>query len=209
MPDLSAFATLRPSLSVLGPVVTAFPDLISLRLVESLALSNVLEVTLNNWGMTGGQLGYLYSDGDLLHLGAGIRLAFDKWVLAEGAIISLAPGFPAGNPPTFTFTAEVKRPSQTTPQPPLAVVYGAQLREFHPVLHKTAAQPLPGIDATGVCDFLPGLTAGAALKITNLGTRWSGDYRITETILTFDLQSGMKISFAAHRPGEVRTISPG
>ncbi len=212
MPDLTGITTSRPSVSVIGPPVTNLPDLISLRLVENLAQANTLEATFNNWGMIGGQLGYLYSDGNLLHIGAGIRLSVGQVVLAEGTITALAPGFPAGTAPTFTITAEVKRPPQENTlratQPALAVAYGALLREFHPVLHKPANQALLEIDATGVCDFLPGLAPGAALKITNLGTRWSGDYRITESILTFDLQNGMKISFAATRPRDSRPVRP-
>ncbi len=213
MPDSTGIMSSRPSVSVIGPPVTALPGPISLRLIENLAQPNSLEVTLNNWGMIGGQLGYLYSDGNLLHLGAGIRLSVGQDVLAEGTITALAPGFSSGAAPTFTITAEVKRPpleqTLSAPQPTLAVAYGGLLREFHPVLHKTANLTVPEIKATGVCDFLPGLAPGVALKITNLGIRWSGDYRITGTTLTFDLQSGMKISFAGQRPGEVRILSPG
>jgi hypothetical protein len=202
----------RPSVSIHGPAVVTLTDIISIRLSENLAQANVLEVCVNNWGMTNGQTGYLYSDGNLLHIGASISLNIDRLILAEGTVTALAPGFPSGSAPTFTFMVDARRPPQRVglpaPRPALEVSQGQELREFYPILHKTVNSPLPVIDATGTTDFLPDLTAGTILKINGVGANWSGEYAVTETTLTFDLQSGWKISFTAQRHPESRLIQP-
>ncbi len=82
----------------------------------------------------------------------------------------------------------------------LALSYGRELIEFHPVLRKTANLSRPRIDATGMAVGLPMLIAGAKLIISGVGTIWSGEYSVTETTHTFNpKQFGYRTSFACSK----------
>ena len=205
MPDSSPISIIKPRLCVDikgPPVVSLEHDIISIRFNENLAQCNLLEVSVNNWGIgNNGVIGYKYSEGNLLHLGASISLYVGDFILAEGTIVTLAPSFPKGNPPTLMFTVDAKHPPQNTYQRVLrtavALTYPAELVEFHPVLRNSENLSRPRIDATGMVEGgVPILTAGTALKISGVGISYSGEYLVTETTHTFDLQFGYWTRFA-------------
>jgi hypothetical protein len=191
----------RLCVDIKGPPVVGLEDIISIRFSENLAQRNLLEVFVNNWD-TGSQI-YKYSEGNLLRIGASISLYSGDTILADGRIAALAPSFPAGSASTLMFTVDTKHPSQNTllhkPRAALSLSYGRELIEFHPVLRSAANLSRPRIDATGITVGLPMLIAGAKLKISGVGTTWSGEYSVTETTHTFTLQFGYRTSFACSK----------
>jgi len=202
MPD-PYYIQFRLCVDIKGPpVVSLGQDIISIRFNENLAQCNLLEVSVNNWGIgNNGVLGYKYSEGNLLQLGASISLYVSDFVLAEGTIAMLAPSFPNGTPSTLMFTVDAKHPPQETSQrvlqKALTLTYGSELVEFHPVIRNTENLFQPRIVATGMVEGgAPKLIAGTTLKISGVGRVYSGEYMVTETTHTFDLQSGYRIRFA-------------
>ena len=192
----------RLSVDLLGPpVVKLEGDLISIRFSENLTQCELLEVSVNNWDA--GSSSYKYSDGNLLQIGAGIRLYSGDVTLAEGTIATLAPSFPDGSVSTLTFTVEATRSVQNPRQhrlgTALALVYGRELREFHPVLRETPKRARSKIDATGMVEGLPALRAGAIVNIIGVGTAWSGEYAVAETTHTIDSQFGYRTRFVCSR----------
>ena len=192
----------RLCVDVKGPPVARLEDIISIRFRENLAQRNLLEVLVNNWD-TGSQ-SYKYSEGNLLHIGAIISLYSGDTILAGGTIAEVAPRFPEGSASTLMFTVDAKHPPRSTHRrklrAALALSYGRELIEFHPVLRNTANKSRPRIDATGMAVGLPMLIAGAKLKISGVGTIWSGEYSVTETTHTFNPgQSGYRTSFACSK----------
>jgi hypothetical protein len=183
------------------PVVKLEGDIISIRFSENLARCKLLEVSVNNWDP--GSSSYKYSDGNLVRIGAGISLYSGDVILADGTIATLAPSFPDGSTPTLMFTADARHPPQNARQrvlrTALALSYGRELKDFHPVLRDTAKLARPRIDATGIVAGLATLKAGATVKIDGVGTAFSGEYSVTETTHTFDSQSGYLTSFVCSR----------
>lgn len=182
------------------PVVKLEGDIISIRFSENLTQCKLLEVSVNNWDA--GTSSYKYSEGNLLRIGASISLYSGDVMLAEGTIATLAPSFPDGSAPTLTFTVDAKRPPQNPDErgrAALALRYGRELREFHPVLRDTPKLARPRIDATGTVVGLPDLRPGATVKIDGMGTAFSGEYSVTETTHTIDSQSGYRTRFVCSR----------
>jgi hypothetical protein len=172
-------------------------DVQSLRFVESLTRDGAIEATLINWG--GSPSGYTYSEGNAVQVGVQVKLTCGNVTLATGTIASVAPHFNVGVAPTFTFTATVKRPTASGSGTSLQLVYGMDLLEFHPALQPTGNLRRPSIAATGVASGLPALRAGVRLNINGLGSHWSGDYSVTETTHSFDVQHGYRVAFACSR----------
>ena len=192
----------RLAVDVTGPPVGKLEgDLISIRFIENLTQCELLEVSVNNWDA--GSVSYKYSEGNLLHLGAGIRLYSGEVTLAEGTIATLAPHFPEGSPSTLLFTVAPARPVQDPRQPglrtALALTYGRELSEFHPVLRGIPRPAQSRIDATGTVHGMPDLRAGVRVNILGVGTAWSGEYAVTETTHTMDSQSGYRTRFVCSR----------
>ena len=192
----------RLCVDIKGPPVVRLGDIISIRFRENIAPRNLLEVFVNNWDI--GSQSYKYSEGNLLRIGASISLYSGDTILADGTISALAPTFPEGSASTLMFTVDAKHPPRSTQRrklrASLALGYGRELIEFHPVLRKTANLSRHIIDATGLAVGLPMLIAGAKLKISGVGTIWSGEYSVTETTHTFNpRQSGYRTSFACSK----------
>ena len=192
----------RLCVDIKGPPVVRLEDIISIRFSENLAQRNLLEVFVNNWDI--GSQSYKYSEGNLLRIGASISLYSGDTILADGTISALAPTFPEGSASTLMFTVDAKHPPRSTQRrklrASLALGYGRELIEFHPVLRKTANLSRHRMDATGLAVGLPMLMAGAKLKISGVGTIWSGEYSVTETTHTFNpRQSGYRTSFACSK----------
>jgi hypothetical protein len=197
MPDITLVAQ-RLSLEVAGlSAGELLADTISIRYVESLTRDGTLEALLTNWG--GSSLGYKYSEGNVLRIGAQVTLSCGDVVLATGTINALAPHFNMDTVPTLAFTAMVRRPVANGSGPAVALQYGANLLEFHPVLQSTGNVRRQSIAATGVASVLPTLRAGVRATITGLGAHWSGAYSVTETTHSFDAQQGYRIAFACSR----------
>lgn len=197
MPDIS-LTSQRPVIAVDGlPAAQLFADVLSIRYAESLAHDGTLEASLTNWG--GSPPGYRYSEGGALRIGAQVRLSCGDVVLATGTIIALAPHFNIDAGPTLAFTAMVRHPLAGGPGPAVALQFGANLLEFHPVLQSTGNVRRQSIAATGVAAAQPTLRAGVRANVTGLGTRWSGAYSVTEATHSFDLQRGYRVAFACSR----------
>jgi hypothetical protein len=174
-----------------------FADVVSLRFVESLTRDGVIEATLTNWG--GSPPGFKYSEGNAVQVGVQVKLSCGNVMLATGTIASVAPHFNVGVLPTFSFTATVKRLTAGGSGTALQLTYGMDLLEFHPALQPTGNLRRPSIAATGVANGLPALRAGVRLNINGLGSHWSGDYSVTETTHSFEVQHGYRVAFACSR----------
>jgi hypothetical protein len=189
----------RPNVIILGdPDLDLAQDIISLKFCANTARCKVLEVLINNWGNINNQFGYKYSGksqsqgGDPIQIGVKIKLSFGTFTMAVGNIITLAPNFPEGSPPTLCFSVDAHRPRQKIPSDVFTIEYGGGLREFHPILHSGHST----IQGFGIADGSPKLIAGIKLKISNLGDVFNGTYSVTESTHTFDIEHGYQTSFA-------------
>lgn len=197
MPDITLVSQ-RLSLEVAGlSAGELLADTISIRYTESLTRDGMLEASLTNWG--GSPPGYKYSEGSALRIGAQVKLSCGDVVLATGTISALAPHFTMDTGPTLAFTVVVRRPVAAGPGPAVALQYGTNLLEFHPVMQLTGNLRRQSVAATGVVSMLPMLRAGVRANVTGLGTRWSGTYSVTETTHSFDARQGYRVAFACSR----------
>lgn len=83
--------------------VRIFEDSLSVRYAESAANDTMLELTVNNWGVVDGGVGYKYTEFNPIHTGDSVSLCFGEILMMSGEISTLNPHFNEGAPPTLTF----------------------------------------------------------------------------------------------------------
>jgi hypothetical protein len=165
--------------------------LVSIRFSDSLSRKGVIEATLADDRTP------TFSPGSALQIGIQVTLPCDHTAMAAGTIVAVASHFGTDAGPTIGFTATMRRATDR-PASGLQLTWGTELLSFDVVEQALRPARRPVI-ASGVAQGVPALRAGAALTVKGLGTRWSGDYAVSETTHTFDREHGYRVKFACAR----------
>jgi hypothetical protein len=158
------------------------------------------DLTLNNWGPTPGGAGYLYFDRRIVDFGKRLEVKLGVATLFDGPITALEAEFSELSPPAL-----IVRAHTTIPQagrggqlsgPALVLAYGARLRAFSVVAD--GSRSAINVLGRGVAEIDSALQPGVLVSLTNLGTVFSGVYRVAEVKHIFD-NDGYRSEFAARR----------
>lgn len=97
----------RPSISVGGQAKQLLTDaIVSLRIEEHVDGLYECEVAFLNWGTTGGGVGFLHFDRQVLDFGKELVVAYGAATLFSGRVTGIEGRFTEGSPPTLTVLAE-------------------------------------------------------------------------------------------------------
>lgn len=90
--------------------------LLSLKVTHALNGPSRCEARVANWGVAGGQAGYLYFDEQVLDFGKGVRIEQAGRTIFSGAIMALEADYPEGRAPELVVHAEDRTEGLRTPR---------------------------------------------------------------------------------------------
>jgi hypothetical protein len=141
-----------------------------------------------------------FVEGQTIELGDPIRVSIDtsthRRTIFDGAISAIQFVFDENGPPTVTVSAV----DAVFDRPPNVASYtlvrGHELLSARVMVSK--AQQF--VSVTGITSGWPNVDIGTILRLEHIGASFSGDgYRVTRINHTFDLEDGLRSSFAAQR----------
>lgn len=148
------------------------------------------EVTFSNW--ENGGTGYLYSDNSIFDLNRQLQIRVGNPAIFSGRITGITSRHPRDTAPSITITAEAPlriTGSKRRISKSWKIVYGQSLREI------TIDHIFSKISGQAAAEFNGFLRVGDSIIICGVGSRFDGNYAVSEVRHLFDLQSGLRTEF--------------
>mgnify|MGYP006943124609 CR=1 FL=1 len=205
-------ATTFPTFTVAGQHQPALDAGLQRLSVTERSPGHVLcDIEVVDWGATSdGSIGFLWSDGRVLNIGAMVSVGQGTDVLFDGRVLALEARLSPAGAPTLVLQCTGKRPAATRAGAS-QLRWGADLLRLEVTVEKLGrGRPRPGRphrtvlrargEATWAAAVGPNaLRAAGGVDLLGVGAVFAGACAVTEVTIRFDRDQGWRVEFSATR----------